>query len=330
MLSIAILTQEANIEHFSTWPITEYTWVYSLASIADTGLSEPDIFKTNSVDTQYHNIHKISHGIIWTRPDGVDHIVSLLPQIEHVIIIISDSDTSISEIQQINVLLNSQKVYHIFAQNCDISHDKITKIPIGIDYHTLAYRQHARPYWSSKSMTPYEQEKVLTDLITIAPATNNRKIRIFVDFNINDSMRPSFSNESRTAIFKRILPSGVVDYAPGRTTRINIWNTKIQYAFSVSPHGWGLDCHRTWEDLALGCIVIVKTSKLDDLYDGLPVVIIRDWSEITQQNLEQWLLVFGDVLHNPAYRIKLKTNYWHDKIREKQNHIRTILSSSNT
>lgn len=59
------------------------------------------------------------------------------------------------------------------------------------------------------------------------------------------------------------------------------WRTMSQYAFCASPHGHGLDCHRTWEALALGCIPIVKSSALDDLYAQFPVWIVNDWSEVT-------------------------------------------------
>lgn len=100
--------------------------------------------------------------------------------------------------------------------------------------------------------------------------------------------------------------------------RTELWKRKGEYAFSISPHGNGLDCHRTWEDLVLGCIVIVKTSSLDPLYEGLPVVIVKDWSEVTKENLKKWLALYHDASENPAYRKKLTNAYWLRKIREAQ------------
>jgi hypothetical protein len=32
--------------------------------------------------------------------------------------------------------------------------------------------------------------------------------------------------------------------------------------------------------LILGCVPIVKSSSIDDLFAGLPVIIINDWKEI--------------------------------------------------
>ena len=43
--------------------------------------------------------------------------------------------------------------------------------------------------------------------------------------------------------------------------RLITWNKQKDFAFVLCPHGGGLDCHRNWEALCLGCIPIVKTSK---------------------------------------------------------------------
>jgi hypothetical protein len=74
----------------------------------------------------------------------------------------------------------------------------------------------------------------------------------------------------------------------------------------------GLDCHRTWEALALGHIVLVPTSSLDPLYTGLPVVPFRSWDEIAPANLEKWLLQFRE---NSGTHEKLKTSYWIARMR---------------
>ena len=81
----------------------------------------------------------------------------------------------------------------------------------------------------------------------------------------------------------------------------------------LSPHGMGLDCHRTWEALALGHIVLVPSSSLDGMYSGLPVIALHDWNEITPANLSKWMLAYGNhaVENNP----KLTSRYWVDKMK---------------
>ena len=123
---------------------------------------------------------------------------------------------------------------------------------------------------------------------------------------------PRHGIENRTTIFNQLSKTGLVDYGP-LTSRSALWKKKGGYAFSISPHGRGLDCHRTWEDLVLGCIVIVKTSPLDLLYEGLPVVIVQDWNEVTEENLDKWLIQYHDAFTNPSYREKLTNVYWLNK-----------------
>ncbi len=166
--------------------------------------------------------------------------------------------------------------------------------------------------------SPQQQEAFLLQHLQSALPTNQRKCRAFVDFQHSDTMHGDFKRflqfgEDRTSIFHVILSSNVIDHDQWMP-RGQLWETKLNYAFSISPHGNGLDCHRTWEDLALGCIVIVKTSPLDPLYEGLPVIIVQDWNEVNEENFEKWIVQYGDAFTNPAYREKLTNRYWMSKL----------------
>jgi hypothetical protein len=83
----------------------------------------------------------------------------------------------------------------------------------------------------------------------------------------------------------------------------------------VSPHGNGLDCHRTWESLVLGNIVIVKRSSLDPLYEGLPVVIVDDWREIGVDNLRLWRAEHSGAFSKPEVQERLTNRYWIARMR---------------
>ena len=57
----------------------------------------------------------------------------------------------------------------------------------------------------------------------------------------------------------------------------------------LSPRGYGLDCHRTWEALALGSAVIATSDAfLHELYEDLPVIQIANWDDVTAENLARW------------------------------------------
>jgi len=68
----------------------------------------------------------------------------------------------------------------------------------------------------------------------------------------------------------------------------------LRYGFVASPVGHGLDSHRTWEALALGCIVLVEASAIDAIFseNSLPVVAVpslKAWAAFTAQSLQELL-----------------------------------------
>ncbi len=81
--------------------------------------------------------------------------------------------------------------------------------------------------------------------------------------------------------------------------------------FVVSPEGLGPDCYRTWEALLVGSIPIVKRTATEPLFEGLPVLIIDDWQEITQEFLEK---KWEDYRAQRYHIEKLFMEYWLDTI----------------
>ncbi len=84
------------------------------------------------------------------------------------------------------------------------------------------------------------------------------------------------------------------------------------HKFVISPHGTGLDCYRTWEALTLGCIPVVKKSSLDVLYEGLPVLIVDNWQEVTEDFLE---IKYQEMQQQQYQLERLSIGYWIDVIR---------------
>ena len=85
----------------------------------------------------------------------------------------------------------------------------------------------------------------------------------------------------------------------------------ISCKYILSPHGNGLDCHRTWESLIFKTIPIVKTSTLDDLYKDLPVIIVNKWNDIDFEKL----LTFK----TEDFKDICTIEYWRKKIYKKIN-----------
>ena len=50
----------------------------------------------------------------------------------------------------------------------------------------------------------------------------------------------------------------------------------------------------------LGNIVLLQSSPIDDLFAGLPVVIIHDWHEINEENLAYWAQKYQHAFDDPS------------------------------
>lgn len=198
--------------------------------------------------------------------------------------------------------LESPNLIHWFSQNCVLtSHPKLSQIPIGMDYHTVAKADHA---WGPK-MSPLDQELQLKGIVSNALPTQQRFCKAYANFQF--LMTTKYSDDRREAIEE--VPADLVYYEPHRVPRQTTWTNQCEYAFVISPHGNGLDCHRTWEAIALGCIPIVKTSPLDPLFERLPVLIVQRWTDVTAELLQTTLANFRKT---PLERLNL--SYWVNQI----------------
>lgn len=84
------------------------------------------------------------------------------------------------------------------------------------------------------------------------------------------------------------------------------------YKFCIAPPGRGIDTHRCWEALMVGTIPIVESNTLNNLYINLPVVVVTDWSSITEEYL---IIRYQKIIKEQNYDFdKLYTYYWKNKI----------------
>lgn len=187
--------------------------------------------------------------------------------------------------------LDDPKLVAWFGQNIDMIHPKLHALPIGL----------ANSYYQHGNTAFYEKYRVCCK-------DRNRTKLLYMNFNT--STYPSERNEVY-AMFKN---------KPFCTVRTNLQLGRYleditQHKFVLSPRGNGLDCHRTWEALLMGSYPIVKTSILDVLYQDLPVVIVDDWSEVTEDFLNQKY----EEMRSKKFTInRLFAAYWLNQIRSVQ------------
>jgi len=272
----------------------------------------------NTRTIQEYDFSKLSNNdVIYIKLDKIPAFAQIVHTIKVNFVLVSGcsdyttpTDLFTSE-EEFLKFVNSSNINHWFIQNCVIKHEKITQLPIGLDYHTMSERDME---WGLKT-TSLDQEKILQKVISKSKPFCEREIKCYSNFHFQ--MNTKYGYDRKDAYNQ--VPKELVYYEKNHIKRLNTWENQINYAFVLSPHGNGLDCHRTWEALVLGCIPIVKKSPLDDMYKDLPVLIVNEWSDITKDLLNNTIEKFKNKTFNYD---KLLQSYWIRKIRSYTNRIR--------
>lgn len=268
-------------------------------------------------EDETHCIYISSHGIIKAsqKINGVYYVKSNeletfnIPSEPFVLVTGNEDTEMITDVKdKANEILKSPNLIHWYSQNL-VTHDneKLTCIPIGLDYHTIAEHKAGYEWWGEKQ-TPIQQEKFLINLNK--PQFKDREIKIYCNFL--NSIRGRYGAKDRKEALEQI-PNELLIKEEKNIARNETWTHITKYAFVLSPHGNGLDCHRTWEALVLGAIPIIKTSPIDELFEELPVLIVDKWSDINEELLNTTIESFKDRQFNYE---KLKLSYWIDSIKE--------------
>jgi hypothetical protein len=205
-----------------------------------------------------------------------------------------------------NIFISNPLIIHWFCQNWTGNHPKITHMPIGLDLHSMTSTNSWGDITSS-----HDQEEILSIISDNSPPFWERKSKCYSNFHF--SIRGQYYKDRQDAIDN--IPKDLIFLEPSTITRQETWLNQSEYAFIISPHGNGLDCHRTWEALCLGSIPIVKSSKIDPLFHDLPVLIVDSWSDITQKLLDDTIHKFKNTTFN--YN-KLTLKYYTDLFNSKK------------
>lgn len=191
--------------------------------------------------------------------------------------------------------LDDPKLFAWFGQNVDRTHSKLLPIPIGL----------ANQYWPHGNLEAVARAERVSQSVT-------KSILLYINYSKDTSSKRS--DESLLALTK--LPCAFV---PTRKPFEEYMIDLAHSVFVVSPPGNGLDCHRTWESLYMGCIPIVQRSSIESLFADLPVVIVDDWAEITEQRLAQ---IANEYKTKQFCTSKIYAGYWFTLIQTMQEQCR--------
>lgn len=242
------------------------------------------------------------------------------------VLVCIDGDNSPSNYgEDIIDIVNFRFVKVAYVQNNDVSHPKVKSIPIGVDYHTIFFGNLCSYSWDNWFMkkSPNTQELELYDIAKRLPPPERRATLAYTSatLKITDSPEKAYHKFSGTRQkLKDSIQSfkGVIVFESKKVKRRETWAKHGTYLFVVSPPGTGIDCHRTWEALILGNIVIVmRTPPMSEqLFERLPVVVIDDIKEITLENLKLWREDFLSKISSGFYDFtRLSNEYWVNRMK---------------
>jgi hypothetical protein len=256
--------------------------------------SEPyisgDTFRAHAdflFDETTHQLHpKMVHAgdVIFVQVDKLGTFFGHIhPHIRYPYVLVSHNG-DLSTPHPFAKYLDDPKLLAWFGQNVeDYQHPKLISIPIGIRNHHLSL-----------------EVKGLVDIYTAQKNEMERDHLLYLNFAVETHV------PERSLVLK-LFKDMPFCFATGRKNYQDYLIDLVHSKFVLSPRGYGVDCFRTWEALYMGAIPIVKTSALDPLYEGLPVLIVNDWTEITEEFLhEKW-----EEMNRKEYHLeKLYADYW--------------------
>lgn len=183
------------------------------------------------------------------------------------------------------------QVQHWFAVQAQTTHPQLTAVPVGVE----------------PCMVP-----VLAD----AERRSERDILCYLNFNdehhflqlapIRPLVRCLLGSRPWVTVAQD-LPLGAYAADLGRAK------------FVLSPPGYGWDCYRTYEAIAMGAIPIVqRTALASDVCAGLPVLLVDDWREVTPERLRrEW-----EMRSRAPALTTMTMRYWRDRIQATAKEIR--------
>ena len=195
---------------------------------------------------------------------------------------------------RVRYVLSKHQIVHV--QNLDRSQLPTTQceiiaLPIGVDYHTV----QKSAMWGIKR-TPWQKQDLSLKQLRLKNVPQTCKVLVTWNKQSTTSNRHiKYGYKSRPQLWKEAMSNPDV-FELGTGNRDETWKLMSRYAFVYSPIGNGFDCHRTWEALALGCIVIAQSNPtIKEFVNKYPIIIHNDPAKITQQDLKHWLHIY-----NPA------------------------------
>jgi hypothetical protein len=207
------------------------------------------------------------------------------------ILVTGQSDFPVSRMKRV---LNDPNLVTWFAQNSDMTHPKLVPIPIGLNCFEHAPEMH-QALRLLKSTGPQKRDKLV--LVNFGNTHPSRKV-VWEHFCGKNSVNRKFATCSIKSQRNNIQ---------GNPHLVGYYKKVAAHKFVIAPRGNGWDTHRLWEALYLGCVPIVESSVLDELYSHLPILIVKSWGSLNEKTLEN---MYERFLPRLKFQERLHRHFW--------------------
>lgn len=255
-------------------------------------------------------------------------IDQVLPRLTSKIVLLTGYDTVSPAVPGYEKIIESPNILHWFLQNYDLDpkyrlNGQVSPMPLGFNFHKLDPRSDNTSIDMGLPSILGNQQLTMKAIRDGLPKLKDRPYQAYANFHLNmdtflrDPMAQTRAN-ARQAAKEMLMPKSYVTFESKQIPRNEVWRNLKDYAFEVSPRGNGIDCHRTYEGLFFNTIPIIKTTSIDSLFNGLPIVIVNDWDEVTEENLIKWKAKYEDMVDGEIHEM-LYASYWEKKFRSYAN-----------
>lgn len=220
---------------------------------------------------------------IYVKTDYIPDVFRLIESRDRPVVVIShNSDYNI--IPKL-YKMKPKCVRKWYAQNVAVEADDLIPVPIGCE--------------NVNTPAGYSGNMAIID--RVIKLRLPKKWLCFMNFNMKNNL------DTRVEVFETFYGKPWVMYEKFGIPFDHCMKLTAQSKFVLCPEGNGIDTHRVWESLYLGSIPIVKRNVHFSSFDELPIIMVDDWSEITQDRLNEW---WEDFDLNNFNLEKMRINYW--------------------
>lgn len=202
-----------------------------------------------------------NNNIYFIKPDYMkvfnDQVLS---KINYPFVMITHDSDIPAPVPEYESILENPYLIKWFGMNCNVIHDKLQPIPIGM----------ANECWEHGNK----------DIITNNIKQNNPKDNlVYCNFDINTNVL------ERQKCLQLLSQFDFIDYETNKLNFEDYINKLSTYKYVISPPGNSVDCHRIWESMYVKTIPICLKQIPLVYFKDCPIKFINNWSCISSQEL---------------------------------------------